>query len=316
MTARIVDVETIDLRFPTSRDLDGSDAMNEAPDYSAAYVVLRTDGDRPGAAGAAEGHGFTFTIGRGNELAAHAARLIGERAVGLTVDEIVSDLGGFSRHLLGDSQLRWLGPDKGALHLGAAAVINAGWDMAAKAAGKPVWKLLADMSPRQIVDLVDWRYLKDALTPEAALEMLESRAAGCAEREEHVRRHGYPAYTTSAGWLGYDDAKLGRLCREAVEQGWDAVKLKVGADLADDVRRCRIAREIIGPDRRLMIDANQTLGVDEAVAWMEELKEFDIWWFEEPTSPDDVLGHAAIAERIGPTRVATGEHAHNAVMFK
>jgi L-fuconate dehydratase len=316
MTARIVDVETIDLRFPTSRDLDGSDAMNEAPDYSAAYVVLRTDDDRPGAAGAAEGHGFTFTIGRGNELAAHAARLIGQRAVGLSVEEVVSDLGGFSRHLLGDSQLRWLGPDKGALHLGAAAVINAGWDLAAKRAGKPVWKLLADMSPRQIVDLVDWRYLKDALTPEAALEMLESRAAGRAEREAHVRRNGYPAYTTSAGWLGYDDAKLSRLCREAVEQGWDAVKLKVGADLADDVRRCRIAREIIGPDRRLMIDANQTLGVEEAVAWMEALQEFDIWWFEEPTSPDDVLGHAAIAERIGPTRVATGEHAHNAVMFK
>ncbi|MER7394244.1 enolase C-terminal domain-like protein [Streptomyces sp. NPDC000151] len=309
--ARIVDVETIDIRFPTSQDLDGSDAMNEAPDYSAAYVVLKADGP-----GVPEGHGFTFTIGRGNDLAVQAARAIGERAIGMTVEEITGDLGGFSRHLLGDSQLRWLGPDKGAIHLGTAAVLNAAWDLAAKQAGKPVWKLLADMTPQQIVDLVDWRYLKDALTPEDALTMLQERAAGRAEREAHVREHGYPAYTTSAGWLGYDDAKLARLCQEAVDAGWDSVKLKVGADLADDIRRCRIARDIIGPDRRLMIDANQTLGVDEAVAWAKALAEFDIWWFEEPTSPDDVLGHAAIARQIGPTHVATGEHAHNAVMFK
>ncbi|MGW7491500.1 enolase C-terminal domain-like protein [Streptomyces sp. NPDC054786] len=316
MTARIVDVETLDIRFPTSRDLDGSDAMNQAPDYSAAYVVLHVAGGGKSTADIGAGHGFTFTIGRGNELAVQAARAIGERAVGMSVTEIVSDLGGFSRHLLGDSQLRWLGPDKGAIHLGTAAVLNAAWDLAAKLAGKPVWKLLADLSPQQLVDLVDWRYLKDALTPDAALEMLTERLPGRAGREARVRREGYPAYTTSAGWLGYDDAKLTRLCQEAVEQGWDAVKLKVGADLDDDVRRCRIARKIIGPGRRLMIDANQTLGVDEAIAWMDALAEYDIWWFEEPTSPDDVLGHAAIARRIAPTHVATGEHAHNAVMFK
>ncbi|MGW8688533.1 enolase C-terminal domain-like protein, partial [Streptomyces sp. NPDC055817] len=262
------------------------------------------------------GAALTETLTRGNDLAVQAARAIGERAVGLSVAEIVGDLGGFSRHLLGDSQLRWLGPDKGAIHLGTAAVVNAAWDLAAKLAGKPVWKLLADFSPQQLVDLVDWRYLKDALTPQAALEMLESRVPGRAEREAYVRRHGYPAYTTSAGWLGYDDAKLARLCKEAVAQGWDAVKLKVGADLKDDIRRCRIAREIIGPDRRLMIDANQTLGVEEAIAWADALAEFDIWWFEEPTSPDDILGHAAIARRIAPIHVATGEHAHNAVMFK
>ncbi|MEV0600150.1 enolase C-terminal domain-like protein [Streptomyces sp. NPDC050315] len=309
--ARIVDVETIDVRFPTSQDLDGSDAMNEAPDYSAAYVVLKADGpDAP------EGHGFTFTIGRGNDLAVQAARAIGERTLGMTVEEITGDLGAFSRHLLGDSQLRWLGPDKGAIHLGTAAVVNAAWDLAAKQAGKPVWKLLADMTPQQIVGLVDWRYLKDALTPEDALTMLQERAPGRAEREAYVREHGYPAYTTSAGWLGYDDDKLARLCQEAVDAGWDSVKLKVGADLKDDIRRCRIARSIIGPDRRLMIDANQTLGVDEAIAWAKALEEFDIWWFEEPTSPDDILGHAAIARQIGPTHVATGEHAHNAVMFK
>ncbi|MFB7714329.1 enolase C-terminal domain-like protein [Streptomyces sp. NPDC056105] len=315
MTARIVDVETIDVRFPTSKDLDGSDAMNDSPDYSAAYVVLRVGGGDK-LTDVSEGHGFTFTIGRGNDLAVQAARAIGERALGLSVAEVVSDLGGFSRHLLGDSQLRWLGPDKGAIHLGTAAVVNAAWDLAAKLAGKPVWKLLSDFSPQQLVDLVDWRYLKDALTPQAALDMLESRAPGRAEREAYVRRHGYPAYTTSAGWLGYDDAKLARLCKEAVAQGWNAVKLKVGADLRDDIRRCRIAREIIGPDRRLMIDANQTLGVEEAIAWADALAEFGIWWFEEPTSPDDILGHAAIAQRIAPIHVATGEHAHNAVMFK
>jgi L-fuconate dehydratase len=310
MTARFVDVETIDVRFPTSRELDGSDAMNHAPDYSAAYVVLRTDGDLP------EGHGFTFTIGRGNDLAVHAARAIGERVVGLTVEEVVQDLGGFWRHVTGDSQLRWLGPDKGVIHLGTAAVVNAAWDLAAKLAGKPVWKLLADMTPRQLVDLVDWRYLRDALTPEAALELLERQLPGRAQREADVRERGYPAYTTSAGWLGYGDDKLARLCRDAVDQGWDSIKLKVGASLEDDVRRCRIAREIIGPERRLMIDANQCLGVNDAMAWMDALAQFDIWWFEEPTSPDDVLGHAAIASRIAPTHVATGEHAHNAVMFK
>jgi L-fuconate dehydratase len=311
MSARIVDVEAVDLRFPTSRELDGSDAMNPAPDYSAAYIVLHTD--HP--AGHA-GHGFTFTIGRGNELALAAAEAIARRAQGMRVDEIVRDLGGFARHLAADSQLRWLGPDKGVIHLGTAAVVNAAWDLAGKVAGKPVWKLLADMSPQEIVDLVDWRYLRDALTPEAALDLLKRAEPGRAEREAKIRHHGYPAYTTSAGWLGYDDDKLRRLCQEAIDAGWDSVKLKVGANLDDDRRRCRIAREVIGPDRRLMIDANQTLGVAEAIAWHRELSEFDIFWFEEPTSPDDVLGHAAIQRAITPTHVATGEHAHNAVMFK
>jgi L-fuconate dehydratase len=311
MTARITGVETIDVRFPTSRELDGSDAMNPAPDYSAAYVVLRADDpDVP------DGHGFTFTIGRGNELAVEAAHIVGERVRGMSVAEVIGDLGGFWRHVTGDSQLRWLGPDKGAIHLGTAAVVNAVWDMAAKLAGKPLWRYLADFSPAQLVDLVDWRYLRDALTPEAALEMLQRQEPGRAQRTEHLLRRGYPAYTTSAGWLGYDDAKLRRLCQESVDAGWDAVKLKVGADLADDRRRCAIAREVIGPDRRLMIDANQMFGTGDAVEWMRGLAEFDVYWFEEPTSPDDVLGHAAIAQQIAPTLVATGEHTHNAVMFK
>jgi L-fuconate dehydratase len=311
MTSRVVDFETVDLRFPTSQALDGSDAMNPAPDYSAAYVILRTDHPE-----VSEGHGFTFTIGRGTDLVVAAVETVARRAHGLSVDEITRDLGGFARHLSADSQLRWLGPDKGVLHLATAAVVNAAWDLAAKLAGKPVWKLLSDMSPQQIVDLVDWRYLRDALTPDEAVEMLQRAEPGRAEREAQLRREGYPAYTTSAGWLGYTDDKLRHLCKQAIDDGWDAVKLKVGGNLDDDRRRCRIAREIIGPDRRLMIDANQTLGVPEAVEWHRALAEFDIWWFEEPTSPDDVLGHAAIQRAIAPTRVATGEHAHNAVMFK
>jgi L-fuconate dehydratase len=309
MGASIVDVETVDLRFPTSRDLAGSDAMNAAPDYSAAYIVLHTDGGP-------EGHGFTFTIGRGNELAVAAAAAIGRRAVGWTVDEVVADLGGFSRWLQADSQLRWLGPAKGTIQLGLAAVVNAAWDLAGKVVGKPVWQLLADMGPEQIVDLVDWRYLRDVLTPSAARDLLEARVPGRGEREARLQDVGYPAYTTSAGWLGYDDATLVRLCREAVDAGWDSIKLKVGADLDDDVRRCALAREVIGPGRRLMIDANQTLGAADAVRWMEALGPYGIHWFEEPTSPDDVLAHAAIAREIAPTLVATGEHAHNAVMFK
>jgi L-fuconate dehydratase len=311
MTARVVDFETADLRFPTSRALDGSDAMNPAPDYSAAYVILRTDHPE-----VSEGHGFTFTIGRGTDLVVAAIEAVARRAQGLSVDEIMRDLGGFARHLSSDSHLRWLGPDKGVLHLATAAVVNAAWDLAAKLAGKPVWKLLADMSSQQIVDLVDWRYLRDALTPDEAVEMLRRAEPGRAEREARLLREGYPAYTTSAGWLGYTDDKLRRLCKQAIDDGWDAVKLKVGGNLDDDRRRCRIAREVIGPYRRLMIDANQTLGVPEAVEWHRALAEFDIWWFEEPTSPDDVLGHAAIQRAIAPTRVATGEHAHNAVMFK
>jgi L-fuconate dehydratase len=307
--SRIVEAKAIDLRFPTSDRLDGSDAMNEAPDYSAAYLVLRTD-DGP------DGHGFTFTIGRGNELVTAAVETMARRVVGRDVDEIAGDLGGFWRWLTSDSQWRWLGPDKGVIHLATAAVVNAVWDLVAKRAGKPMWRLLADLTPQQIVDLVDWRYLRDALTPERALDLLEGQRPGRAAREAKLRADGYPAYTTSAGWLGYSDEKLARLCREAVDGGWDSVKLKVGANLADDVRRCRIAREIIGPERRLMIDANQTLGVAEAIEWADALAGFDIWWFEEPTSPDDVLGHAAIAKRIAPARVATGEHCQNAVMFK
>ncbi|MGH3436588.1 MAG: enolase C-terminal domain-like protein [Sciscionella sp.] len=310
-TAKIREVEAIDIRFPTSARLDGSDAMNLAPDYSAAYVILHTDNpDLP------EGHGFTFTTGRGNELAVQAAAIVGERLRGMSIKDLLDDLGGMWRHLTGDSQLRWLGPDKGVIHLGTAAVVNAVWDMAAKLAGQPLWRYLASMSPQQVVDLVDWRYLRDALTPEAALQLLRHNEPGKAARTDFLLSNGYPAYTTSAGWLGYSDEKLRRLCQESIDAGWDSVKLKVGGDITSDRRRCAIAREVLGPDRRLMIDANQVLGVPDAIAWYQALAEFDIYWFEEPTSPDDVLGHAAIARRIAPTHVATGEHAQNIVMFK
>ena len=305
------DLEVIDVRFPTSRDLDGSDAMNPDPDYSAAYVVLTTDADD-----GLEGHGFTFTIGRGNEVVCAAIEALRPLVVGCSVEEACADMGAFWRTVTGDSQLRWIGPEKGAIHLATAAVVNAMWDLFAKREGKPLWKLLVDMTPEEVVALVDWRYLTDALTPADALALLREREDGRAEREKELLADGLPSYTTSAGWLGYDDDKLRRLCQEAVDAGWSHVKLKVGADLEDDVRRCRIAREMIGPDRKLMIDANQRWDVDEAVDAMARLAEFDPWWIEEPTSPDDILGHAHIARSIAPVRVATGEHVHNRVMFK
>lgn len=311
----ITDVEITDVRFPTSRTADGSDAMNADADYSAVYVVLRTDGTDTAGEPLA-GHGLTFTIGRGTDVVALAARHQAERLVGRDVDDVVGDLGGTYRDLTADSQLRWLGPAKGVVHLSLAAVLNAAWDLAGRRAGKPVWRLLADMTPEQLVDVADLRYLSDALTRDEALEILRAAEPGKAERIAHLERRGYPAYTTSAGWLGYDDAKLRRLTREAVDAGYRHVKLKVGARLEDDVRRLGIAREELGPDLTLMIDANQVWDVPEAIEWVRALQRFDPLWIEEPTSPDDVLGHAAVREGVAPVRVATGEHCHNRVMFK
>ncbi|WP_430502737.1 enolase C-terminal domain-like protein [Micromonospora trifolii] len=312
--AVITSVDTYDVRFPTSRDLDGSDAMNPDPDYSAAYLVLSTD-DGP------DGHGFTFTIGRGNDVCRVAIDALVPYVVGLDPDTV--DLGAFARSLTQDSQLRWLGPEKGVMHLAAAAVINAMWDLVAKRAGKPVWRYLADLSPEQIVDLVDWRYLTDALTPDEALEILRAAEPGRADRIARLTERGYPAYTTSPGWLGYPDDKVVRLARQAVADGFTQIKLKVGADAADDVRRLKIAREAVGPQIRIALDANQRWDVAEAVDRMRELAPYDPWWIEEPTSPDDVLAHAAIRSALvtsapdgGPIRVATGEHVANRVVFK
>jgi L-fuconate dehydratase len=307
----ITGLDTVDVRFPTSATLDGSDAMNPDPDYSAAYVVLRTNGPSELA-----GHGFCFTIGRGTEVCVKAIEALRPLVVGARAEDLFADMGGFWRQLVGDSQLRWLGPEKGVIHMATAAVVNAVWDLYAKVEGKPLWKLLADLTPEQIVGLVDFRYLTDALTPEEALEILRARVEGRAEREAELRDGGYPAYTTSPGWLGYNDAKLRRLCQEAVDEGFGHVKLKVGGSVEDDVRRLGIARDVIGPDRALMVDANQIWSVPEAIDWMKRLAEFDPLWIEEPTSPDDVLGHASIARAIAPIKVATGEHVHNRVMFK
>lgn len=309
--ARIIAVDTYDIRFPTSRELDGSDAMNPDPDYSAAYVVLRTD-----AADGVEGHGFTFTIGRGNDVQVAAIDALRHHVVGRGVDELCADPGTLNRDLIGDSQLRWLGPEKGVMHMAIGAVVNAVWDLAAKRARKPLWQFLADATPEWLVSQIDFRYIADALTPDDALALLRSGREGAAEREGALRERGFPGYTTSPGWLGYSDEKLGRLARQAVADGFRQIKLKVGADLADDIRRCRTARSVIGPDIRMAIDANQRWNVGEAIEWTKALAEFDPYWVEEPTSPDDVLGHAAIRRAVAPVKVATGEHVQNRIIFK
>ena len=306
----ITGLRTIDLRFPTSAGLDGSDAMNPDPDYSAAYVVLDTDTD------GLEGHGLTFTIGRGNDICVAAIEAMRHLVIGLDLDWIIENPGRMWRHLTGDSQLRWIGPDKGAIHLATGAVVNAIWDLWAKAVGKPVWRLVADMTPEELVRTIDFRYLTDAITPEDALTLLTKRAEGKDERIADLEATGFPCYTTSAGWLGYPDEKLRRLAQEAVDAGFDYIKLKVGRDLEDDIRRLTIAREVLGPDRKLMIDANQVWDVPQAIEWVNALAFAKPWFIEEPTSPDDILGHQAIRNAIGEVKVATGEMCQNRIMFK
>lgn len=305
----ITNLRTHDLRFPTSQSLDGSDAMNPDPDYSAAYVVLETDSGH-------EGHGLTFTIGRGNEICVTAIHALRDRLVGLDLDWITQDMGRFWRHVTSDSQLRWIGPDKGAIHLATGAVVNAVWDLWARMAGKPVWELVSDMSPEEILRLIDFRYLTDALTPDEALAILKRAEAGKAGRIAKLKVEGYPCYTTSAGWLGYPDDKLRRLCREAKDAGFTHTKFKVGRDLQDDIRRLTIAREELGSDMNIMIDANQVWEVDQAIDWIKELAFAKPFFIEEPTSPDDVSGHKAIREAIAPIKVATGEMCQNRIMFK
>ncbi|GAB3570021.1 L-fuconate dehydratase [Spelaeicoccus albus] len=307
----IIALETTDVRFPTSKSLDGSDAMNTDPDYSAAYVRIRTD-----AVDGLTGHGFTFTIGRGNDVQAAAIEALADRLVGRNAEEVLADMGATWRGFVYDSPLRWLGPEKGVMHMAIGAVVNALWDLKAKRAGQPLWQLLAGMSPEEIVSLVDFRYLTDALTPDDALAILKRAQPGRSEREAALLDSGYPAYTTTPGWLGYDDAKLTRLSREAVAAGFTQIKLKVGNDPDEDNRRLRLAREAVGPDIRIAVDANQRWDVGQAIEWINGLAEFDLAWVEEPTSPDDVLGHAAIARGIAPVPVATGEHMSNRVMFK
>lgn len=310
MALKITDAVIKDIRFPTSRTLDGSDAMNPDPDYSAAYVILKTDRTD------LEGHGLTFTIGRGNELCCAAIELLADRLTGQHLDHLTEDLGAFWAGITGDSQLRWLGPEKGVIHLATGAVVNAVWDLYAKQQGKPLWRLLCDMSAEEIVRSIDFSYITDVLTPEEALHILSRKSKGKADRMKFLTKNGYPAYTTSAGWLGYSDDKIKRLCREAVASGFNHIKMKVGSNLEDDMRRAEIIRSEIGPGRILMMDANQKWDVEEAIQNMKVLSQFNPLWIEEPTSPDDILGHARIAREIEPVKVATGEHCQNRVMFK
>ncbi len=299
-----------DIRFPTSEFLHGSDAMNPDPDYSAAVAILETNDF------GLQGHGLTFTIGRGNEICVAAIRAFERHVVGRELDEIEADLGGFWRTLAGDSQLRWLGPEKGVIHLAMAAVVNAVWDTLARRAGKPLWKYMVDMTPQEIVRAVDFRHIQDELTPDQALSLLQLKEAGRNKREAYLLEYGYPAYVTSAGWLGYDEQTIRQRCREAIAEGWQHFKIKVGADHAADMHRCRIIREEIGSERKLMLDANQVWEIDEAIERMNALAQFNPWWIEEPTSPDDILGHARIAKALHPIGIATGEHCHNRVMVK
>jgi L-fuconate dehydratase len=311
MPRTITGLTVRDIRTPTSRTLAGSDAVHTDPDYSAVYVVLKTD-----ARDGLEGHGITFTLGRGNEVVVAAVHALQHLVVGSSLESITADMAGFWKRLTFESQLRWIGPEKGALHLATAAIVNAVWDLWAKASGKPVWKMVADMAPEQIVACIDFRYLSDAITPAEAIEILKRKAPSRATREAEMRSQGYPAYITSAGWMGYPDEQVRALCHEAMEAGFTRFKIKVGRDSDENVRRTALVRSIIGDAAWLMMDANQAWDVGEAIEFMEPLKRFKPLWIEEPTSPDDVLGHAAIRRAVKPVGVATGEHAANRVIFK
>jgi len=308
---RILGFETHDVRFPTSRTLDGSDAMNPSPDYSAAYLIIRTDDP-----GGLAGHAFVFTIGVGNDIQLAAVRALESFLAGRDVAEVTGDLGGLSRQLVGDSPLRWLGPERGVVHMAIGAVVNACWDLAARQAGLPLWRLLAGLSPRELVDLVDFRYLEDALTRGEALDLLERGAEGRAERIAALERDGYPAYTTTPGWLGYSDERLAELCAEAVADGFGQIKLKVGARIEDDIRRLGIARSAAGDDIAIAVDANQVWDVPTAISWIRALSPLRPAWIEEPTSPDDIIGLARIRAEVAPVPIATGEHVANRVVFK
>ena len=305
----ITNVRVIDLRFPTSREHIGSDAVNKDPDYSAAYCILETNTGL-------QGYGLTFTLGRGTELCVEALRYLSRYVIGRTLSSLTDNLGAFAREITDDSQFRWLGPEKGVIHLATAALVNAVWDLYARHEGKPLWKLLADLEPEQIADAVDFRYISDALTREEAIALLRERRPGMEMRLEELKEFGYPAYTTSTGWFGFNDEKVSRLCDEALAEGWTHFKLKVGGAPADDLRRARLMRAKIGPGNKLMMDANQKWDVGEAIARTRQLAEVDPWWMEEPTSPDDILGHARIRREASPVRIASGEHCHNRVMFK
>ena len=309
MSDKITKLSAQDIRFPTSEQLDGSDAVNKDPDYSAAYIVLETEQGN-------QGFSLIFTIGRGNDICCQAVESMSHLVVGQDLNDIKANMGTFYNQLRSDSQIRWLGPEKGVMHMAAGGIANAVWDMWARAEGKPVWRLLCDMTPEEFIDCIDLRYVDDVLTYDEALAIVRSNAETREVRIAELEKSGYPAYTTSAGWLGYSDEKLKRLCKEAIAEGFSHIKLKVGESIKDDVRRCRIARETIGDNVRLMVDANQVWEVNQAIEWMQHLAPFSPWFIEEPTSPDDIMGHKKIREQIGDIQVATGEHCQNRILFK
>ncbi len=307
---KITKLEVVDLRFPTSQHLDGSDAMNPDPDYSASYVIVHTDNEKY------KGHGLCFTIGRGNEICVKAVESLQHLILNKKLSDFTSNMGHFWRHLVSDSQLRWLGPEKGVIHMATAAIVNAVWDLWAKVENKPLWQLICDLTSEELINCLDFRYIRDALSPSEALEILQNIESSKSIRQQEMQNHGVKAYTTSAGWLGYSDEKLFKLCQQALADGFTHIKLKVGQNLQDDIRRLTIAREAIGDNNFLMIDANQVWDVNQAIDYVAKLQKFNLYWVEEPTSPDDILGHQKIKNAINPINVATGEHCHNKIMFK
>ena len=310
MSHTIIRAECFDVRFPTSKMLDGSDAMNADPDYSAAYVKLYTEST------SLTGDSLVFTIGRGNDVQVKAIEILMEQVIGLKTDDAFERIGEIARNLSADSQLRWLGTDKGVFHMAAGAVLNALWDLFAKERGVSLWKLLTEMTPEQLVATIDFRYIADVLTPAEALDILKNGSKNKVANEKLLLSDGVPAYTTTPGWLGYTDEKMLALTRAAVSDGFTLIKYKCGKSVEDDRRRLTKVREEVGPDFKIAIDANQVWNVDTAIDWVNQLQEFNLEWIEEPTHPDDVVGHARIAREVSPTKVATGEMAANRLIFK
>lgn len=306
----IIAATTHDVRFPTGKHGHGSDAMNKDPDYSAAYLILETDQE------GLSGHSLVFTIGRGNDLQCESIAQLAEAVIGEEIDGLVDRIGDIGRALVRDSQMRWLGPEKGIPHMAAGGVINALWDLVCKVEKKPLWQVLAHLSPEALTNLIDFRYLTDALTPEEALQIFQEMQPHRAENERILLEQGLPAYTTTPGWLGYTDETMVRLAHEAIAEGFTLIKMKVGGSLDNDRHRMKLMRETVGPDITLAIDANQVWDVPDAIAWIKGLEDDNIHWVEEPTSPDDILGHKAIQDAIAPIKVATGEHVHNRIMVK
>lgn len=306
----ITGFEVFDVRFPTSKSLDGSDAMNLDPDYSGAYLRFETNDPE------LTGTSLVFSLGRGTDVQLAALSIVAEKIVGRDVAQSFTNIGDIARELSSDSQLRWHGADSGVFHMAIGGTLNALWDLFAKVKGVPLWKLLSDMSPEEIVALIDFRYITDAITPTEALEILKRGEVSKENNEKILREKGVPAYTTTPGWLGYSDEKMLSLTTQAKADGFTLIKYKCGKSIAEDQRRLGKVRELVGPDFAIAIDANQVWDVETAITWIKALAPYNLRWVEEPTHPEDILAHARIAKEIAPTPVATGEMANNRIIFK